>query len=1481
MNDQQPSALSITPPPRPKGGGAIQSIGKGWGAVGPTGAASFDIPLPLSPGRGFVPSLSMGYSSAAGNGSCGMGWGLTRLAVARRSNKGVPAYEEDDEIVGPSGDVWMPERDPATGALIQQSVDTYRGLALGQAYQVCRHWPRVEGAFERIERWRVNASDPGFWLVHGADGSLHLYGKRTDARIANPAAPEQVAEWLLEESLNPIGEHVLYEYLAEDNRGLDTDDGRDHQAQRYLHRVRYGNLAADSQLYLWDEARMPQRWHFDLLFDYGERATEQTSTPDYGATHPWPVRPDPCSRYEYGFEIRTLRRCHQVLMFHDFSELGDAPLLVRRLWLEYGSAPLGYSLLTALVHQGYTSRTIGPKSHPPVEFSYGAFDPEQHRSARFEPMPGLNDGQAYQLVDLYGEGMPGVLFQHDQHWWYREPQRDTQADDPDAVSYAPWRPLPTHPNADSSAAARQFLSDLTGDGRLDWIVAQPGVSGFFTLGSDRRWSGFASFPAFPQEFFHPQGQMADLMGDGLSDLALIGPRSVRLYANRREQGFAPASEVPHDGAALPLLSDSPAELVAFSDPLGSGQQHLIRIRHDRLTCWPNLGRGNFGAALHFADLPFSYSEFDAANVRLADLDGSGAADLLYLTPDHLLVFMNRGGNGFAEPYRQPWPEGLRYDRFCQVSVADLQGLGCSSLVITAPHMQPRHWRLDFVHGRKPYLLSGSNNNMGAASSVEYRSSAQFWLDEKQELLATAVAPVCEVPFPVHMVSRQQQHDEITDNRVIQTFTYRQGYYDGYEREFRGFGLLLQTDAECPGGSNSPAYSAPALSKSWFHTGRPPDHQPAGFDTHDTAAIPLGRDLLTRFAGAGLPDAVITTPGERQAREMARALAGSLLRTEVFGLDDDPRNAVPYSVQQSRYGLREVRPADDHQRYAVLLPQVLESISYTYERIADDPLVRHTVNLRSDAFGQPEHSVDICYPRRKHSIDNPPFDDEYEQTWWRDAFDDAQHAWYFSEALSQAIHLQAAQSWRLGLPFRQRGNAWIVPKAQWQPAQMNWEDLSAASGPLAASAPRELAAQSLQRYQGCALGEANFEALTDYLEMAELDETAMQAYDRVMTRDELREKLAEIGYTPMLAFFPEDSSVELWSVNKGFTEYGPPEHFYRPHRVRETRSHGWTAVEYDPYGCFVSKVTAPDGCATRVSYDYRALQPHTIVDPNQNSQQATYDAFGQVGYTSFFGTERGEAVGFAPLGQQLPRTDIEVAIRTPRTALGDFATAYVYEYDLWMGSVPRAASDPLWLAEQIAAGNLTTSGYLRASARARLGERGELTGDFLPQASAYRQPVRWLMLQADRYPGDPELQYRMSLAAYDGFGRTLQSKQRVEPGQAYTVDSTGVVIWAQQHAPQRWRVSERVEYNDKGLATRVYRPYFLNDYRYANDKDLRKEAYHDQQYYDPLGRPTEIWTAAGWLRRVRYLTWYTINEDENDTAEEVENQRKLNRADPAG
>jgi len=1433
MDNQGPSQQDARPlvstPSLPKGGGAIQSIGKGWGPVGNSGTASLSLDLPITQGRGYAPDLSLNYQSAAGNGLFGLGWNLNMGCVARRSSKGVPTYTDEDVILGPSGEVWLPERDNS-GAVVFTGIKHphYDDIE----YQVIRYFPRVEGAFDLIQHWRLDPVDPGFWLIHGADGSLHFYGKQASSRSTDPDDSNHVAEWLLEESMNAHGEHILYEYKAEDEEGLEPEHPRDFRAQCYLWRVRWGNFLANAGMYLWDEASLEElNWHFDLLFDYGERdaaAPQSTKKPSYSWQHVWPVRSDPHSSFAYGFELGNLRLCQQILLFHHFpDELEESPLLIQGLLLEYATDALNYNKLAKAHSQGWDGTSFQKlDQRPPMEFKYSEFNKAKGEFKPFDSMPGLNDGEHWQLVDLYGEGLPGVLVRSDQGWLYREPIRADAGGD--EIAYGDWQTLPHIPLADSTTRVMQSLTDLTGDGRLDWIVAQPGMAGFFTLNPDRSWSRFVTFAAFPTEFFNPQGQLADLVGGGLSDLAMIGPRSVRLYASRRADGFAPPVDVPHDEDRLPLISDSPNELVAFSDLLGTGQQHLIRIRHDEIRFWPNLGRGRFGQGQLFAKLTFDYEKFDAGRIRLADLDGSGASDVLYLQTDHIEVFMNKGGNSLAPSFSQPWPEGVRYDRFCQVSLVDLQGLGCASVVLTVPHMTPRHWHLSY--SEKPYLLNQTDNHFGGLGKVTYRSSAQEWLDEKQALRAVGRPAISYLPFAVHVVVKQTQEDWITKNTLTQLFQYRQGYYDPHDRDFRGFGLVLQIDSEKPVNPQD-SFTAPVLRKTWYHTGRFPEPDHEDYDSSDPHAQVLGEHLLSELSGE--TDRLIEEADPATRREMSRALSGSVLRNEVFGLDNQMQPSVLYAVQASRYLVRQLLGLSEHQPYALMLPRVLESISYRYEAgELEDPHCEHSLNLAWDRFGVLNHGVTVHYARRKKPGDTPPFDDEHQNTWWQASHDEAQQRFYLNETRDQAIHLDSPQSWRLGLPYRVRANAMVVAANELSTDAISYESFISPQGPLA-NLPRTLTALSVQRYIGCGDGEATFEALADATESAELDDHALSAYERVMDAEQLATRLEEIGYQRMPSFLPDDG-LNLWSVKRGFARYAGLGGFYLPETFRPTRSHGWTEVEYDGYHMLMVRVTDPVGCTTQATYDYRTLQPRQIVDPNQNIQEADYDAFGRLWATSFHGTELGDEVGFDPLevpGQRL-WGGAKTAVEQPAAALRGYACVYYYD------------------------ANVTLDQYYDPRPRP-------------PFASA--------ALQADRYPGDPDQQIRIGLISVDGFGRVLQTRQLVEAGDAYKVDDYGdldiigghpVIV----HAEKRWRVSERVEYNNKGLVVRVYRPYFADNHVYINDGQMRNHGYHDKQFYDPLGRPTITITAKGWMRRLTYRTWYTISEDENDTAEEVEASR---------
>ena len=1483
MSEQ--TALPVVAPSLPKGGGAVQSIGKGWGTIGAHGAASYEIALPVSPGRGFAPSLSLSYGSSAGNGVFGIGWGVSLPTVGRHVGKGVPAYTEDDEIIGPNGVAWMPERDPQ-GIVTSTRIDHYNDLNLNTTYTVVRHFPRLEADFARIEHWSSENDPPGFWLVHGADGSLQLYGKNPLSRRADPHDSRRVGEWLLEEQLNAHGEHILYQYAT------------DTAAQRYLSRVSYGNFKADAHLYLWKADRLQTvQWHFELVFDYGERSTQYEQKPAY-AGQQWLTRSDAFSSFAYGFELRTERLCRQVLMFHRFpDELGTEPVLVRRLLFDYHQTPLGYHHLNAAHDQAFGDSQTAD-NQPPVEFTYSEFKPLSGTRTwqPFQNMPGLNDDGGYQLVDLYGEGLPGVLYRNATGWYYREPMRAKP--DSNEVAYEQWRPLPNSPALDTGKPAHQLLSDLTGDGRLDWLVAQPGLSGFFSLGPDRNWSKFATFNAFPVEFFNPHGQLADLVGEGLCDLTLIGPRSVRLFANQREYGFAAAREVAReeDEDSLPILSSSPTELVAFSDILGSGQQHLVRIRHNEVKCWPNLGHGRFGKGFVVGSPGLAYETFDASRIRLADLDGSGAADLIYLEANQALIFMNRSGNGLAPCIPLPWPQGVRYDRLCQVSIADLQGLGCSSLILSVPHMAPRHWRYDFAH-EKPYLLTATNNNRGAAGSIGYRSSAQEWLDEKAQKIKAGQPLTCHLPFALHLVSHQSQFDEMTGNRLTQHFTYRQGYYDGIEREFRGFGLLLQTDSEThPNDADSQTFTAPRLTKSWFHTGQAVDMPRTGYHRGDKNAVALGRTLLCQYQAASGSDTLITSPDSVTTLEMARALSGRLLRSETFGIENQPKPNTLYSAQENRYQVRLLQPPTGNRHHARMLPLSLESSSYQYEGFIDDPQCQHTLNLQHDRFGALTHCVSIHYARRQTVSDTPPYSDADWQQWWRDAHDPAQQFYYLNETRAEFIHLETPQQWRLGLPYRQRSNALRRPKAP-EPGGLATSDITCEKL-LEFIKESDWAAQSIltglnvQRYRNTSSaetlpdGHAHFEGLTDHLETAELDETALKAFHVLSQASRPKGKLLErSGYHRMSHFLPvSTASLKLWSVKNAFTTYAGLEGFYRAQTLQPSKSHGEIEIRYDKYGHFINAFKLPDGCITQATYDYRTLQPQRITDPNGNIQEGRYDGFGQVLATSIHRHKNGKTQGFKPLDQYRRPvfTDPSEAIRQAKDALQDAANAIYYAPFSWMGRCSeQALKDIDWLKRCVANGDLLPGGYIRASARRRLATLATPSADELKlQAeldSSAREPVHTATLVADRYHDDDDRQIRIAVTCHDGFGRTLQYKQKVEPGTAFVVSEKGALALdgdapLQQVAAQRWRVSERVEYNNKGLAIRTYRPYFADKHHYIDDESLRLFGHYDLQFYDPLGRLTCTRLAKqgdlSYLRRTTRHPWFNVDEDENDTLEDI-------------
>lgn len=1450
------SAVSVTPPSLPKGGGALTGMGESLGQAGPTGLASMALPLPITRGRGFAPGLSLSYSSGGGNSVFGVGWFCESLRIARRTSHGVPQYSDADQFLGPDGEVLVKTASTASEPN-PTTCSAYGALKFSQPYSVTRYQPRIEGAFNRLEHWHGDHSDDDFWLLHGSDGTLHLLGKTTSARISDSQNASHTAQWLLEESVSPTGEHVYYAYLAENGDGVNSSD-RSTSAMRYLSQVQYGNVDPATDLYLWSSDIPPADWLFTLIFDYGERGVAPETPPSFTASETWPARQDPYSRYDYGFEIRVHRLCRQVLMFHHFPDaLGDQNTLVSRLLLEYDENP-ALTQLTSAQTLAYEAKGY-VQSLPPLELQYS--QPDSETSAGWQQLPalpGLVSGP-YSLVDLYGEGLPGVLCRAGNAWRYSAPQRGEQGGD--SVSWADWQVLPSVPAMQSDAAR---LMDINGDGQLDWIVAQPGMAGFFTQKPDKSWSGFTPFSALPTEFFHPQAQFASLVGSGLADLALIGPSSVRFYANEGERFSVGLNVAQGEDITLPIPGRNARELVVFADMLGSGQSHLCRIRYNEVSCWPNLGHGRFGSPVSLP-LPaidgLNENTFNPEDVLLADTDGSGAPDIISMQHDRVQIWRNQGGNGFVAGEPILLPENVFYDRLCQVTVADVQGNGMAELVLSIPYMTPTHWRYAF-NSSKPYLLNGINNNLGARHTLRYRSSAQAWLDEKAENPQAVPA----LPFAMQLLVKTITLDEITGNQLSKNCCYRQGVYDGREREFRGFGYVETEDTNSdalPVGDNTPL-AATLLSKSWYHCGRKTDETRFYGEPWqgDSEALSLNPTLFTQYQDG--QDTVLDAPDDDTRWWLYRALKGVQLRSEVW---EAGGSAAPYSCTQQRMQVRLVQKED----MPIVLPLGLEQIASGYEQRADDPVVVQQVTLVRDDYGTPLQQVSVAYPRRaQHPLS--PYPNNMPVDAWDNTYDEQQQKLRLTESLATVIHLTDPQGWRLGLPDTRRGNQLVYDSV---PAGgISYETLSDPNGLLGDNQTRYLSEQSEVIYLTTP---PNLLALVDHQRTAVLDSTALKAYDGVeIPADYAWDKL---GYVSM----SDDTANPLWGTEHSFTyftdENGDYLPFYLPRSSQSTKLVAAVSYRYDDYAlCVVGQSDSRN--STSAAYDYRFLTPWQTTDINANIQEVQLNALGQARTGSVYGTENGgEKVGFVMVSDYPvdPALSVQGAIDMATAAgyLQQLATISVTDMFSWMGTVTEseanAAEEGGW-SSLLDNRFITFDGHIRPA-----GRRWAQDNSHRPLAKLLaesdRVPVQSAVLTADNYPDtlDPDddtqlLQQTAIVVAYsDGFGRPLQQCLLVPDGKAWHREEDGEVDTTEIDAAPRWAISGRVEYDNKGQVVRSYQPYFLDSWRYVTDAAMRTQGYSDTLYYDALGRNIRTVTAKGYLRRNTWYSWFTVAEDENDTA----------------
>src|SRR5690606_30646285 len=124
-----------------------------------------------------------------------------------------------------------------------------------------------------------------------------------------------------------------------------------------------------------------------------------------------------------------------------------------------------------------------------------------------------------------------------------------------------------------------------------------------------------------------------------------------------------------------LLFSDQRSAIQFADMTGDGLVDIVRIRNGEVVYWPSLGYGRLGAMVRVRGLtPFAASDmFDPGRVRMADVDGNGATDIIYLDARGATLYRNECGNSFAAAQRIVGFPGVRSVDWAEV--VDLKGNG--------------------------------------------------------------------------------------------------------------------------------------------------------------------------------------------------------------------------------------------------------------------------------------------------------------------------------------------------------------------------------------------------------------------------------------------------------------------------------------------------------------------------------------------------------------------------------------------------------------------------------------------------------------------------------------------------------------------------------------------------------------------------------------------------------------------------------------
>lgn len=1405
----------------PKGGGAQQGLGETFSPDLFTGTGNFSVPIAVPAGRnGFQPNLSLSYSTGNGNSPFGMGWGLSVPGIQRKTNKGIPTYNDESDTFVLSGAEDL--------VLVEETTDNDGSVN----FISTRYQPRTEGLFAKI--WHHQYEDGrDYWEVRSKDGLISYYGdptgteglsntealevldKRQQYTLTDPSDRDHIFAWKLSKTKDPLGNTILYHYQK-----VTLQNDEHNAVQLYLAQIEYMNYEDEGTKYL-----------CSVQFNYEDR-------------------PDPFSEGRAGFEVRTTLRCTTIETFthpkdadlpdgYIADPLGNS-ILVKRYDLVYqdkhNAAPLnGASMLAELQVSGYDANTDEWESMPPLHFGYTEFEPQ---SRDFFPLKGRNlpttalSHPELEMADLDGNGLPDFVWLDGQSALYWKNLGNG--------TFAQARPMKQAPQL-SLADPEVQLMDADGDGRIDLVVAKAGMNGYFPLNHNGQWDSqgmkrYKTAPSF--SFADPEVKLLDLSGDGITDVLRGGSRFEQYYQQSYANGSLKAEgwgqlKVTHRAQleSFPNVNFSNPK-VKLADMNGDGLQDIVYVQNGSIWYWPNLGHGKWGKRRIMKKSGANNAAFlfpqnwNPAQVILGDVVGNGTADLLYVENGTVHLWINQSGNKWSEKISiKGTPLVVNTDA---IRLVDILGTGVAGLLYTynageGGLSNQQHYFLDFTAGTKPYVMNSMNNNMGAITKVAYESSVKSWIRDNVKT-GFEFSPNGEsiekpdfrpwkttLPFPVQVVAKTEVIDEISKGKLVTEYHYSHGYWDGYEREFRGFARVEQKDTETFERYNDPTdasfldvnlvhYSPPTKSLNWFHLGginNPDPKDKQRFFELDLSAEYWANDpsVLTRSAAT---QNLLASLEAHDRRDAYRAWRGSQLRTELYAADANGSFSsalakVPFTVSENQYGIRlegfGLKGEGHTEQPALSSSKGSRSVFFSFSEASrstnwergTEPKSSFSFTADYDVYGQAQKQISMAVPRGKNPLTGQAI-----------ITAPATHSggYLCTYSTSHFIH-------------KDDSTAFICDRVS---EQKSFEISNDGNGSVFAlrdsilgdSATKTCIGHVLTYYDGNAYTGLSLGNIGSY----GLPVKVEQFYTSVNNLDAAYATRPEIFATtapPNLSNYPTEYD-DQWNNSRAGFEYQSATPYQTGfYRIIEQRQYDFQAatstyglvtamrdvfdneatVSFDDYGFLPLLVTNPMEMETAAEYDYRVFQANLVTDANDNQSAFAFSPLGLLKATAIMGKE-GDDEGDT--------------LANPGTVMDyDFHAFYNSGQPIWVKTIRRAFH----------------------------------INDAADTGETYT-----------------------SIEYSDGFGRLLQSRVQAEDV-LYTSSGLPADQTAQNanlvgqikgtSVPDNVVVNGFKVYNNKGKVVEQYEPYFDSDYNYTLPQQVGQKI---RLFYDALGRPVQTLNPDG-------------------------------------